>query len=92
MDVIPTYVNLIFIGVCVAVFGFIFYAAYWSVKGNRTPLLLITNVLLGWLLITGWLTFKGFFQDFESLPPRLFLFVGPTFLLIFGLLIYPKSP
>jgi hypothetical protein len=91
MDQLPIYVSLIFIGVCVSVFGFILYAAYWSLKGKRIPLILFANTLLGWLFLTGYLTFNGFFQDFNSFPPRLFLFVGPIILFIFFVLLYPRS-
>ncbi len=91
MDNLPTYVSPIFIGVCVAVFGFLLYAFYWAVDGRRNPLAYISSAMLALLLATGALAFKGFFQDFDSTPPRLFLFVGPTFIIIFILLLVPAS-
>lgn len=82
MEDLPSYVPVIFVFINVAVFGFLMYAGYFAFDGRRNPLTLFGCALLAWLLATGWLAFQGYFQDFAIRPPRLFLFVGPAFLII----------
>ena len=91
MDNLPNYVSPIFIGVSITVFGFIFYAIYQALRGNKTGMVVWANVMLVYLFLTGLMTFNGFLKDFESMPPRLVLLVGPVLLLILTLFVLPKS-
>jgi len=91
MDNLPAFASPVFIGVTVAVYGFMLYAAYWAFGGRRYPLTWIATAFLAFLLASGVLAFNGFFYDYLSMPPRLFLFVGPVFLLILALLVLPRS-
>lgn len=91
MDQLPSYVSPIFIGVTIAVYGFIFYAISRALKGNNIATIAWANVMLIILFITGFLTFKGFFHDFESVPPRLILIVGPIIILLLIQFLIPKS-
>jgi hypothetical protein len=91
MENLPAYVAPIFIGVCVTVYGFLLYAFYWAVNGRRNPLTYISSGMLALLLFTGALAFNGFFQDFDSNPPRLVLIIVPLFIILITLLIVPQS-
>ena len=85
------YVSIIFILVTVTCFGFMLYASYWAVGKKRSPLAYIASAMMAWLLVTGVLAYKGFFLDFESLPPRLILFIAPLLLVMIALLAYRRT-
>ena len=91
MEPIPDHVTLIFVLLSATTFGFITYAAYHAFEGKRNPLALFSSGVLAWLLLTGVLAFKGFYLDFDSRPPRLFLFVIPMVLLIIFLLVNRRT-
>ncbi len=42
-------------------------------------------VLVGWLLLQGWISLTGFYLDESGMPPRFVLLVGPPALLILSL-------
>src|SRR5262245_1409772 len=46
----------------------------------------VTVLLTIWLLVTGILSSKGFFQDTSSMPPRLMIVIAPAIILIILLL------
>lgn len=91
MDYIPAFASPIFVGVTVAVFGFLFYAASRGFDGRKNPMILLACTFLALLLVTALLAHRGFFQDFVSKPPRLMIFVIPTFLVMIRLLVYGRS-
>ncbi len=91
MDALPEYVSIIFVLTTAATYGFILFAAYFALGKKRNPVTLLASILLLWLLVTGFLAFDGFFLNFQSFPPRLFVFVVPAILLIIYLLINPST-
>ena len=91
MENLPLHVSLIFTAVVFTVFGFLFYASYRAFETpKRFGSTLTLSALMGWLLLTGALTHKGFFEHI-GMPPRLMLFVAPILILILVLLILPKT-
>lgn len=57
---------------------------------RRKPLVIYTVTgLLFWLSILSWLGHYGFFDDFETLPPKILVAVIPTIIVI-GYLLYSK--
>ncbi len=91
MEALPEYVSIIFVLITATTYCFILYAAYYALGKKRNPLTILASLLLLWLLVTGYLAFDGFFQNFESSPPRLFFFVIPAILIILFLIINPKT-
>lgn len=85
------HVIVIFVLLSIATFVFLVFAAYHSFDGKRYGLTWFVCGLLSWLLVTGILSFKGIFLDFESNPPRLFLLVIPMILLIIFLLVNGRT-
>ena len=91
MENLPIHVSLIFTAVVFTVFGFLFYASYRAFETpKRFGVTLTVSALMAWLLLTGMLTFNGFFENF-GMPPRLMLFVAPTIIITLVLLILPKT-
>lgn len=91
MESLPIYVSFIFTAVVFTVFGFLFYATYRALETpKRFGSTIISSALMGWLLLTGVLTYHGYFLDY-GMPPKLMLFVAPTVLLILASLIFPKT-
>ncbi len=91
MDALPEYVSIIFVLTTAATCGFILFAAYYALDKKRNPVTILACILLLWLLVTGFLAFDGFFLNFQSFPPRLFVFVIPAILLVLYLLINPGT-
>lgn len=91
MDDLPNYVSVIFVLLTIATFGFLVFAAYFSFDRRRKPLAYFASACLAWLLGTGSLAYHDFFLQFETNPPRLFLFVIPMILLIIVLLAISKT-
>ena len=46
--------------------------------------------LVGWLALTAVLAERGFFEDFQSMPPHLLLGVGPPLLTLLALTVSPR--
>lgn len=82
-------VSLTFIGCILTVWGILIFAF------SRTKSRLSTGVFLMFstLMIAGvsTLCIQGYFQDFETRPPRLLLFVAPLILLSIALLVVKSS-
>ncbi|MEQ8472517.1 MAG: hypothetical protein RIC35_15095 [Marinoscillum sp.] len=91
MNNIPPYVSLTFMACVIACFGFIYYAVdRASGKGSNLPVIVTTFIGI-WVFIITLLTLQGFFLDFISRPPRLFLFFGVIVLINIVLLTVKKS-
>ncbi|MBV6645206.1 MAG: hypothetical protein KI790_07140 [Cyclobacteriaceae bacterium] len=91
MENVPFYVNLTFLAVVITTFAFFFYALISAApeRKNFTPTVVATFMAV-WLFIVAILTFYDFLEDTTSIPPRLFIFVLPAFLLLIGLFAFPK--
>jgi hypothetical protein len=85
----PVAVDLVFIAIVIGMLGLVLGGAArvarrvgaGAVQGVR-----IAGVaLVGWLALTAVLAERGFFEDFQSLPPRMLLGVGPPLLTILAL-------
>lgn len=91
METLPEYVSAIFVLLTGVAYLFMLFAAYRSFDGKRYPLTLFACGMLIWLMVTGLLAYRGFFLNYEAVPPRLFLFVLPIILLIIFLLINGRT-
>lgn len=91
MTELPNYVGLVFAACVLTAFGFIYYAVQRAAeKNSNTPVIFATSITV-WVFIISILTFLGFFQDFDSRPPRLILALAPTILFIATVFTIPKS-
>ncbi len=83
MEDLPQYISITFIAVVLASLGFLFYALHRAVSNDKdfTPTMVITFIVV-WLFILSTMTFSGFFEDFKSRPPRLFLIILPSLIAI----------
>lgn len=91
MSNIPPYVSISFMACVLACFGFVYYAVdRASAKGSNLPVIMTTFVGI-WIFIITLLTIQGFFLDFISRPPRLFMFFGIIVLIAIGLLSIKRS-
>lgn len=92
MTDLPGYISLTFIGVVVATVSFLYFSLDQANKKhskNKNGIIIGGLALL--IILVSVLTMNGFFENFESRPPRLFLFVGPTILATVILLIVPST-
>jgi hypothetical protein len=85
----PLAVDLAFIAIVIGMLGLVLWGAAraarrvgpGAVQGVR-----IAGVgLAGWLALTGVLATRGFFEDFQSMPPRMLLGVGLPLLTLLAL-------
>src|SRR5438045_1582632 len=89
MNKYPFPISLLLILIVVAVVGLIFVALrkladIHSLKAGQKQkvVLLPMGLLLGWLLLMAILAVSGFFQHFQTLPPRFALGLIPALLAI----------
>jgi len=80
---LPTYVAIIFCLTVILTF-FLFISA---VKHKGITFL----IAIFWLLLTGILAYRGFFQDTAAIPPRLMLAMAPPLIFIILLLVTSKG-
>lgn len=79
IEILPNWINLLFIATSVATIVFFHYA-------NSKPWRL-TLVILGWSVVQSILAYIGFYENGESYPPRFALaLLPPIFLIIYSLL------
>lgn len=90
MDDLPIHISLIFIACVIATFGFLYYAVrLTSKKSNLSTIMLMLMAV--WLFIISILTFNDAFADFKAVPPRIFIAVAITNLIIIILFIIKRS-
>ncbi|MFI5326069.1 MAG: hypothetical protein ACHQ7H_07525, partial [Candidatus Rokuibacteriota bacterium] len=81
LTIAPVAVDLAFIVIVIGMLGFVLWGAArvaWRVGAGAVQGVRIAGVaLVGWLALTAVLAERGFFEDFQSLPPRMLLGVGP---------------
>ncbi len=80
----PVVVDLLFVAVVVAMLLLVLWGAAEAARRARPTALRGVKVaglaLAGWLAITAVLAGRGFFLDFQALPPHLLLALGPPLL------------
>jgi hypothetical protein len=85
----PVAVDLAFIAIVIGMLGLVLWGVArvaWRVGAGAVQGVRIAGVaLVGWLALTAVLAERGFFEDFQSLPPRMLLGVGPPLLTILAL-------
>ena len=91
LDNIPTYVSLTFLACVITCFGFLYYAASKADGDKGNGAVTMTTFIAIWVFVVTVLTLQGFFLNFDSMPPRIFLFLGAMMLIITGLFVHPKS-
>ncbi len=89
--------QILLIALVVALLGVIMYALRFAFTKNgfqpQRQRLLINYIAFGlcfWLAFLATLAYVGFFEDFQSLPPRILLALGPP-LLLTGVLLFSSS-
>lgn len=85
----PVAVSLLFVAIVVGMLVLVLWGAAraaWRVgPGAVRGVRLAGMALVGWLALTGMLAERGFFDDFQSIPPRLVLALGPPLLILLAL-------
>ena len=80
----PVAVSLLFVAIVVGMLVLVLWGAAraaWRVgPGPVRGVRVAGMALVGWLALTGMLAERGFFDDFQSIPPRLVLALGPPLL------------
>lgn len=92
MNVLPAYIGWVFIATTISTVGFIYFAVFAAdeYKTKKNAIVALSIIAL-WMMVTGLLSYQGFFKEFEALPPRLLLAVLPPNLCIIILLLVKKS-
>jgi len=85
----PVAVDLAFIAIVIGMLGLVLWGAARVARrvgaGAAQGVRIAGVALVGWLALTAVLAERGFFEDFQSLPPRMLLGVGPPLLTILAL-------
>jgi hypothetical protein len=85
----PVAVSLLFVAIVVGMLVLVLWGAAraaWRVGPGAVRGVRVAGVaLVGWLALTGLLAERGFFDDFQSIPPRLVLALGPPLLTLLAL-------
>ena len=88
---LPAYVPVVFILTTLLTVGIFFYAIYRAGLQSTAAKVLLAFTLL-WLIVQAILASKGFFQNFDVIPPRTFAFGPlPFFILTFAYLIFGRK-
>jgi hypothetical protein len=90
----PLAVDLAFIVIVLAMLGLVLWGATRAARRvgpGAVQAVRIAGVgLVGWLALTAVLAERGFFEDFQSMPPHLLLGVGPPLLTLLALTVSPR--
>jgi hypothetical protein len=85
----PVAVSLLFVAIVVGMLGLVLWGAAraaWRVGPGAVRGVRVAGMaLVGWLALTGMLAERGFFDDFQSIPPRLVLALGLPLLTLLAL-------
>ena len=80
----PVAVSLLFVAIVVGMLVLVLWGAAraaWRVGPGAVRGVRVAGMaLVGWLALTGMLAERGFFDDFQSIPPRLVLALAPPLL------------
>ncbi len=86
---LPLYIHLVFVSCVATVFGFLYYAVRQA-RGRYRAFLAFLGMGT-WLLLTGWLSIRGFFKVTTSEPPRLLVFVAFVLLVILAIMAFKRT-
>ena len=90
----PLAVDMAFIVIVLAMLGLVLWGATRAARRvgpGAVQAVRIAGVgLVGWLALTAVLAERGFFEDFQSMPPHLLLGVGPPLLTLLALTVSPR--
>ncbi len=90
----PLAVDLAFIVIVLAMLGLVLWGATRAARrvgpGAVQAVRIAGVALVGWLALTVVLAERGFFEDFQSMPPHLLLGVGPPLLTLLALTVSPR--
>jgi hypothetical protein len=85
----PVAVSLLFVAIVVGMLVLVLWGAAraaWRVGPGAVRGVRVAGMaLVGWLALTGMLAERGFFDDFQSIPLRLVLALGPPLLTLLAL-------
>jgi len=85
----PVAVSLLFVAIVAGMLVLVLWGAAraaWRVGPGAVRGVRVAGMaLVGWLALTGMLADHGFFDDFQSMPPRLLLALGPPLLTLLAL-------
>jgi hypothetical protein len=85
----PPAVGLVFIGIVVVMLVLVLWGATRAARrvgpGAVQGVRVAGVALVGWLALTGVLAERGFFEDFQSMPPRMLLGIGLPLLTLLAL-------
>jgi hypothetical protein len=85
----PVAVSLLFVAIVVGMLVLVLWGAAraaWRVGPGAVRGVRVAGMaLVGWLALTGMLAERGFFDDFQSIPPRLVLALGLPLLTLLAL-------
>lgn len=89
----PLAVDLAFIAIVLVMLGLVLWGATRAARrvgsGAVQAVRIAGVALVGWLALTAVLAERGFFEDFQSLPPHMLLGVGPPLLTLLALTVSP---
>lgn len=89
---LPSYISIVFILTTFLTIGFLFYAIRQASLFQTIPGKVLTSSVLLWMLITATLAQNGFYQNTQTIPPRVFLFgVFPALFLIIFFFIFFRN-
>jgi hypothetical protein len=90
----PLAVDLAFIAIVFVMLGLVLWGATRAARrvgpGAVQAVRIAGLALFGWLALTAVLAERGFFEDFQSMPPHLLLGVGPPLLTLLALTVSPR--
>ena len=89
---LPAFIPYLFVAITIATMMFIVAAVDKATprKTNFTTSIVSTVIIL-WLCITALGAFSGFFEDYEAMPPRLFILFIINILVLITLFAIPRS-
>lgn len=91
MENIPPYVGITFFACVITTFGFLYYASSEaSTKRGNVPII-VTTFIAVWIFFISLLALQHYFLDFESMPPRLILWVFFTIVCVVLLFLFKSS-
>lgn len=89
---LPSYISIVFILTTFLTIGFLFYAIRQASLFQTIPGKILTCAIILWMLITATLAQIGFYQNTQTIPPRVFLFgVFPALFLIIFFFIFFRN-
>jgi len=85
---LPLRIYIIFFLTTVSLFLFVIFAIGFSRHAKSVKLQWVSGLaLLGWLGLTGYLSYSGFFTDYEAVPPRMIFGLVPPLLAVVLLMV-----